>query len=140
SAPGDGRTARVTGTPRFAAFGVPAFRRFFVAQFLSHTGTWFQTLAVAIVIAERTGSAFALSGTAIASFGPTLLFSWVAGRVCDRWSPRRVAIIATILLAATAPGLIVVFAQEQLSLPWLYAILAFGGSAATFVRIACQAL
>ena len=126
--------------PRFAAFGSPAFRRYFVAQIVAQTGMWFQTLAVALVVAERTGSAFALSGVAVATFTPTLAFAWLAGRACDRWSPRRILIASTAVIGAVSPAMIVVLTADRLDLLALYVALALSGSAATFARIAAQSL
>jgi len=127
-------------TSRFAAFAVPVFRRYFLAVVLSQVGSWFQTLTVTLVIAQRTGDPFALTGASIAIFGPSVLFFWLAGWLCDRVSPRRIAIGAMVANAAVAPALVGVFARPDLDLGATFALLAVGGTASTFYRIASQSL
>ena len=60
----------MNASSRFAAFAVPAFRRYVAAHFLAQAGTWFQTLAVSLAVAQRTGDAYALSGVAVATLPP----------------------------------------------------------------------
>lgn len=125
---------------RFAAFSSRGFRRYFLAQIVAQTGLWFQTLTVALVVAERTGNAFALSGVAIATFAPTLAWSWVAGRASDRWSPRRILIASTVVIGLVSPAMIIVLTAPVLELVPLYTALAVFGSASTFARVSAQAL
>ena len=83
-------------------FQNPRFSLYFTGQVVSNTGTWFQNLALSLVILEATGSAQALSGVTIAQFLPLLVLGIPAGRLADRIRPR------TILLCTSAASALVV--------------------------------
>ena len=65
-------------------FHNPRFSLYFTGQVVSNTGTWFQNLALSLVILGATGSAQALSGVTIAQFLPLLVLGIPAGRLADR--------------------------------------------------------
>lgn len=124
----------------FGPFRNLNFSFYFWGQVLSHTGTWFQNLALSLVILEATGSAQALSGVTVAQFLPMLLFSVPAGWIADRIRPRLVLMV-TSLLSAAAVGLIALAVSQPDPVIWvLYALVGVLGSVSAFERIAAQAI
>lgn len=113
---------------------------YFAGQTLSLTGAWFQNLALSLVVLDVTGSARALSGVTIAQFLPMLLLSIPAGRIADRFRPRTVLMVTSLISAALVAGLAVTVATPDPALPVIYAIIAVLGSAQAFERVAAQTI
>ena len=78
------------------------FRIFWLAQLLSLTGTWLQSLGQAWLVLELTGSPFRLGLVGALQFGPFLVLSFVAGVVVDRLPKRRLILVTQCLLAGQA--------------------------------------
>ena len=78
------------------------FRIFWLAQLLSLTGTWLQSLGQAWLVLELTGSPLKLGLVSALQFGPFLVFSFVAGVAVDRLPKRRVILVTKCLLAGQA--------------------------------------
>lgn len=78
------------------------FRIFWLAQLLSLTGTWLQSLGQAWLVLELTGSPFRLGLVSALQFGPFLVLSFVAGVVVDRLPKRRLILVTQCLLACQA--------------------------------------
>jgi len=76
------------------------FYPYLVGNMLSSVGTWFQTLAQAILIYRLTHSAFLLGVIGFAQYGAVMFLAPWTGSVADRFDRRRVLI--TTQLAATA--------------------------------------
>lgn len=58
-------------------------------------GFWLQSTARAYLVYEATGSAAALGGVYLASYGPQLLVAPWAGVAADRWNRRRLVVVTT---------------------------------------------
>lgn len=116
------------------------FSLYFAGQVVSNTGTWFQNLALSLVILQATGSASALSGVTIAQFLPLLVFSVPAGWLADRVRPRTVLMVTSLLSAAIVAALAVTVSASEPALGALYALVAALGTAHAFERIAAQAI
>jgi hypothetical protein len=66
---------RLTVHRTFHSLGHSAnFRRFFIGQAISVTGTWMQMVAAAWLVLQLTGSGVALGIDTALAFGPILLF------------------------------------------------------------------
>ena len=113
---------------------------YFIGQTLSLSGTWFQNLALSLVVLELTGSARALSGVTIAQFLPMLLLSIPAGRIADRFRPRTVLMTTSLVSAALVGVLAMLVASATPALPALYAVVAALGSTQAFERVAAQTI
>lgn len=81
----------------YAALRDRAFRRIFLASFVSQTGDWFQITGRALLVYRITGSAAALGVIYVASFVPMLLLTNLGGVVADRFDRRRIMITCQVL-------------------------------------------
>lgn len=125
---------------RLGALGQPNFALYFGGQLVSNTGTWFQNLAISLVVLQITGSASALAFVTVAQFGPVLLFGALAGRLADAVRPRTILIVTSLTAAIVTAGLGFAVAGDDPNLILLYGLIAISGSAQTFERIAAQAI
>lgn len=124
----------------FEPFRERNYSLYFAGQTLSLTGTWFQNLALSLVVLEITGSARALSGVTIAQFLPMLLLSLPAGRIADRFRPRTVLMTTSLVSAGLVGVLAVIVASPEPSLIALYGFVAALGSVQAFERVAAQTI
>lgn len=124
----------------FQPFANGRFSLYFTGQVVSNTGTWFQNLALSLVVLEATGSARALSGVTIAQFLPLLLLSVPAGRVADRVRPRTILLVTSLLSAAVVGGLAAATFTPDAPIAVFYALVAALGTVHTFERVAAQAI
>lgn len=124
----------------FEPFRERNYSLYFAGQTLSLTGTWFQNLALSLVVLDITGSARALSGVTIAQFLPMLLLSIPAGRIADRFRPRTVLMTTSLVSAMLVAALAVIVASPNPELPTLYGVIAALGSAQAFERVAAQTI
>ena len=75
-------------------------RRLLAAQAFSSVGTSISTIALVIMVGELTGSALQMGGVmAVATF-PLIITSWVGGALLDRFSAKRVMVVADLARAA----------------------------------------
>jgi MFS family permease len=124
----------------FEPFGNGRFSLYFSGQVISNTGTWFQNLALSLVVLEATGSAQALSGVTIAQFLPLLVLSIPAGRLADRVRPRSILLVTSLASALVVAGLAVVTLAPEPSVLAIYGLVAALGTVHAFERVAAQAI
>ena len=84
------------------------FRRLWLGNLISLLGDWFNTIALYSLVAELTGSPFALGAVFITKMLPWALASPLAGLIVDRFNRRRLMIASDILRAGVVLGLLVV--------------------------------
>ncbi len=94
------------GTTR-DALAVPAFRRIYMASFVSNAGRWMQTIAVGVLGWEITGSNAFLGQLIFAQLIPMAFLSLIGGSLADTMNSRILLVITqiwqmgfTLLLAA----------------------------------------
>jgi MFS family permease len=126
--------------PALTPFHNPRFSLYFSGQVVSNTGTWFQNLALSLVVLQATGSAQALSGVTIAQFLPLLLFGILAGRVADRLRPRTILLYTSVLSGVIVSGLALLLLIEPAPIWWIFPLVFLLGIVNTFDRVAAQAL
>jgi len=117
-----------------------AFRLYFAGQVASNTGTWFQNLALQLVVLESTGSAQALSGVTIAQFLPILLLGVPAGRLADRVRPRTILLVTSVLAAVVAAVLALVVVDDRPNLWGIYGLILALGAVQAVERVAAQTI
>ena len=119
-------------------FGNPRFSLYFTGQVISNTGTWFQNLALSLVVLEVTGSAQSLSAVTVAQFLPLLLLGIPAGRLADRVRPRSILLVTSALSAAVVGALAAVVAIHPDSVGGMLALVLPAGHG-EHVRPGCGA-
>ena len=99
----------------FSAFQSSAFRRYFIGQFISLTGTWMQQATVSWMAYQMTQSPVVLGWVGFSQQLPTLLISPLAGALADRVSRRsgllwtqvagmvQASVLATLVFANQLP-------------------------------------
>lgn len=110
----------------------PDFARLWLAQVISLTGDWFNTIALmALVIAySPENSGLAVSGLLLARFIPPMLISPAAGVLIDRFDRKRIVVWCNFLRAIVVLGfLLATTGREWLPLIYLLSILQFTLSA-----------
>jgi len=115
------------------------FRLLLIGACLAQFGQQMLTVALGWELYNRTGSALVLGGVGLAQVIPVLALSLPAGAVADRYSRRRIVIVAQVILALGALGLALLsFHQGPLLL--IYGCLVVIGAAAAFSGPASTAL
>lgn len=82
-------------------FESPGFRWLWLANLVSKLGDWLGIIALNLYVFDLTGSATALAGLLAVESIPALLISPLAGVIIDRFSRRRVMLIANLAAALT---------------------------------------
>lgn len=119
-----------------SVFRSPAYRRLWVARTVSQWGDVIQTVTLALLVYELTGSGLGVAAVVAAEIVPVLLFAPVAGALIDRL-PRVSVMVAADLARAALVG-VLVLAPDQL---WLVLAVPFGTSVGTvFFNPAAQSV
>ena len=116
----------------------PKFRSLWLAQVISLTGDWFNTIASVIIINRYSPSGLAVGGLFIARALPPFLLGPLAGVVADRFDRRKILILSDILRAGIVLGFLLVDRPERLWLLYVLTVLQF--SVSTFFEPARAAL
>jgi MFS family permease len=111
----------------FNSLEVPNYRRFFIGQLISLSGTWMQTVAAIWVVLSLTDSGVAVGLTTALQFLPMLLIGAWGGLLADRIPKRRLLVTTQALMAIPAAFLFAVTATGIVT-PWMVylAVFAFG--------------
>ena len=109
----------------FHSLRIRNYRLYFVAQLISVSGTWMQSVAQAWLVLRLTGSGVDLGIVVGLQFLPMLLFGPVGGLVADRLNKRRLLFATQTAggLLALALGVLVVSHQVELWQVYLLAAL-----------------
>lgn len=91
------------------------YRLFFVGQGVSLVGTWIQNIALSWLVYRLTGSVFLLGLVGFTNQIPTFVLSPFAGVLSDRYSRKKIMIIAQMLflLQALIMALLVLYNQIE---------------------------
>lgn len=120
-------TIRLTAGRMFRSLRIPNYRRYFIAQTISMTGTWLQAIAQIWLVLSITGSPVALGITSALQFAPMLLFGAWGGVIADRFDKRRILMITQILAAVIALILGVLTVTGVVTLWMVYMLTALWG-------------
>jgi MFS family permease len=108
----------------FNSLAVPNYRRYFIGQLISLSGTWMQTVAAIWLILSLTDSGVAVGLTTALQFLPMLLIGAWGGLLADRIPKRRLLITTQLLMAIPALGLFAVTASGVVT-PWMVYLAVF---------------
>lgn len=113
----------------FHSLEVPNYRRFFVGQLISLSGTWMQTVAAIWLVLSLTGSGVAVGMTTALQFLPMLLIGAWGGLLADRFPKRQLLIVTQLLMAIPALALFAVTAAGVVTPGMVYlAVFAMGSA------------
>ena len=107
----------------FRALAYRNFRLFWIAQFISLTGTWMQMMAQGWLMYRLSASPFLLGLLGFSQYVPVLLLALPAGVVADLVNKRRLILITQILMLAQAVALAAVTSAGTVT-PWMVLVLA----------------
>jgi MFS family permease len=93
---------RAFGADTFRSLQGANFRKFFVGQAISQTGTWMQMIAIGLLVYGITGSGFAIGLVTAAQFGPILVLGAWAGLLADRRDRHRLLLTLNVAGAVVA--------------------------------------
>lgn len=102
----------------FRSLRIRNYRLYFIAQTVSMSGTWLQSVALSWLVLELTDSAVALGAITAVLFGPTLVLGPWGGVLADRVDKRRLLIATQCTAAVFALGLGIVTALDVVQL-WM---------------------
>jgi len=116
------------------------FRRLWLSQLVSQTGSQMQSAALHWHVYLLTGSPLALGFVGLTRALPTILFSLGGGVVADRRDRRAVMFAAQSVMTVGALALASLTATHRETLPALYLLNALGAAAGAFDNPSRQAL
>ena len=99
----------------------PNFQRLWLAQLISEIGDWFYSLAIYDLLMTLTGSGKAVSYAIIVQTIPWFLMTPLAGHLVDRFSRRRLMVVADVARGFIVAGLLL--ARGKSDLPLIYLLL-----------------
>ena len=105
------------------------FRSLWLAQVISLTGDWFNTIASVIIVNRYAPSGLALGSLFMARALPPFLLGPVAGVIADRFDRRKVLVLSDVLRALIVLGFLLVDRPERLWLLYVLTVLQFSVSA-----------
>jgi len=86
----------------FASLENPNYRRYFIGQAISLTGTWMQTIAQSFLVLHLTGSGFQVGLVVALQTVPILLLGPYGGVVADRVNKLRMMVVLQSLMGVQA--------------------------------------
>ncbi len=118
---------------QFSSLSEHNYKVFFFGQVVSLVGTWMQSVGLAWLVLDKTGSSLSLGIVTTLQFLPMMLFALVGGVVADRLPKRRTLVVVqsfAALMAATLGTLTVTGTVEI----WQIYALAFGSGLASAIE------
>jgi len=107
-----------------------SYRLLWIAQVISLTGDWFNTIAIIILVNRYTdGSALAISGLFLARTLPVFFISPFAGLIADRFNRKWILVMSNALRVIVVLGFLLVDSSADVILIYMLTILQFGLSA-----------
>ncbi|MEM1125925.1 MAG: MFS transporter [Bacteroidota bacterium] len=99
------------------------FRRLWLGTLISLLGDWFNTIALYTLVAQLTGSPFALGAVFIFKMLPAALASPIAGLIVDQFDRRRLMIWSDLLRAVVVLGFLLIDEPQEVPLLYLLIVL-----------------
>lgn len=118
---------------QFSSLSEHNYKVFFFGQVVSLVGTWMQSVGLAWLVLDKTGSSLSLGIVTTLQFLPMMLFALVGGVVADRLPKRRTLVVVqsfAALMAATLGALTVTGTIEI----WQVYVLALGSGLASAIE------
>jgi MFS family permease len=106
------------GATTFRSLRHPNYRRYFLGQIVSFTGSWMQSAALMWLMYDRTGDPRWPGWLLVAQVGPTLLLGTWGGSLADRW-PKRDLVLRTQTAFLLTASLLAVLVATGLAAWWM---------------------
>ena len=116
------------------------YRLAWAGAFISNIGTWMETIAVGIYVAETTGKAGWTGTIAALAFLPSVVLGPLGGVLADRFDRRRYLLAMTLMQAVLAALLAVLAFTHRLSVPVVGIVMFLTGCASSLAGPAFSAL
>jgi MFS family permease len=126
--------------PRFAAFHYPAYRKFWVARFLSAFSIQMLAVAVGWQIYDLTRNPLDLGLIGLSQFAPAVVLVLVTGAAADHYGRRYIMLLAEIAFLAVALGLFMLTWHGLTSPAPVFGLLVLLGTARAFYGPATSSL
>ncbi|MFQ5436486.1 MAG: MFS transporter [Anaerolineae bacterium] len=107
--------------------GMFAFVIVWIGQVISLMGSAMTGFALTIWAWQITGQATALALVGFFSFGPTVLFSPIAGALVDRWNRKLVMMLSDLAAGLSTVAILLLYVTDNLQIWHLYVAGAFSG-------------
>ncbi len=135
------RRLRRAGAQTFRALHVRNFRLYFMGQVVSVSGTWMQTVALALLILSPHlhGNGFDVGAATALQYLPMLLFGTLGGLVADRVNKRRLLIVTQAAAGLLALVLAVLTASGDITMSDVFLLATLLGVVTLFTNPARQA-
>lgn len=135
------RRLRRAGAQTFRALHVRNFRLYFMGQVVSVSGTWMQTVALALLILSPHlhGNGFDVGAATALQYLPMLLFGTLGGLVADRVNKRRLLIVTQAAAGLLALVLAVLTASGGITMSDVFLLATLLGVVTLFTNPARQA-
>ncbi len=116
----------MTEAPR-GPLGFPAYRRIFIARAISSAGSYMQVVAATWYAFYLTGNPMSVGVLSALALGPAIVGSPIGGSLADRYDPRRLAMVLSLLQAIPAALMAALAIFGELNIGALY-VLVFAGA------------
>lgn len=116
------------------------FALYFTGNVLSNCGTWFQNIALSLLVFRLTRSSFWVGVANFAQFAGVLLLAPWAGPAADRFDRRKLIVGAQVIATATSATMAAAVALGRGTLPVVLALALALGLTTAFATPAMQAL
>lgn len=103
-------------------FGLRDFFILWSSQAVSSLGTAMTNFALIVWVYDQKGTASSITLLTICSFLPTILLRFVAGTIADRWSKKRIMLLADLIAACGTVTVLVLYSFSALQVWHLYII------------------
>ena len=100
-------------------------RDFFIlwsSQAVSRLGTAMTSFALIVWVYTQKGTASSITLLSICSLVPSILFSFIAGTLADRWDKKRIMLLADLVAAVGTATVLALFLTDKLQIWHLYII------------------
>ncbi len=114
------------------ASGMLGFTVVWFGQLISLIGSGLTWFALSLWAWQETGTATALALVTVASFGPTVLLSPIAGALIDRWNRKLVMLLSDLAAGLSTIVVLLLYLTGNLEIWHLYITGAFAGAFQAF--------
>jgi MFS family permease len=102
--------------------GLRDFLILWSSQSVSRLGTAMTSFALIVWVYTQKGTASSITLLSICSLAPSILFSFIAGTLADRWDKKRIILLSDMMAAIGTATALVLFLTNNLQIWRLYII------------------